>query len=105
MRVRDEQLIDEIFVFDLRRRATPATPTLGLVNIDGLRFRVAAMRQRDDNLCLRNQVLILQVAVINIDLSTPLVAISVTDFNQLLADYAKQFIGVSKNSRKFFNFI
>ena len=66
MRVRDEQLVDEIFVFDLGRRATPTTPTLGLVNIDRLGFRVAAMRQRDDNLCLRNQVLFLEIAVINI---------------------------------------
>ena len=76
MAVRDEQLVDEVFVLDGGRTLAATASTLGLVVRHGLGFCVAGMRQSDHQILPLDQVLDGHVRLIGDDLGTTLVTIS-----------------------------
>ena len=56
MRVGNKQVVDEVFVFDLGRRAATTTTFLRLVDVDRLSLGIATVGQRDHDLLARNQI-------------------------------------------------
>jgi hypothetical protein len=103
--VGDEQLVDEILFLDARRRpAAPAAP-LRLVVGHRLGLGIAAVRERDDDVLLADQVLQGQVEVIAQDLGATLVAVLVAHREQLVADHGRQPVGTLQDLSKIFNFV
>ncbi len=105
MRIGDEQLVDEILVLDLRRRAAAPAALLRLVGIDRLRLGVAPVRQRYDDFLARDQILDTEIRLVLHDLGAAIVAECVADFLEFVANDLKQLVGVGQNTRKLFNFI
>ena len=105
MTVGDHELVDEVFILDLGCGASATTALLRLVDIDRLRLGVAAVRQRDDDVFLRNQIFDAEIRLVLNDLCAPLVAVVVPNLDELGLDDFKQHIRVCKNIRKRFNFI
>ena len=97
MRVRDEQLIDEVFVLDARGRAAAPAAPLRLIDLGRLRLRVARVRQRHDDGLFGNQILDGQVVVVLDDLRAPLVGIRGADFGELAANDFLQLVGVGQD--------
>ena len=79
VRVRHEQLVDEILVLDRRRGAAATAATLRAVLADGLRLRVAAVRQRHDDVLRRDQVFDREVGLVVLDARAARVAVLVAD--------------------------
>ena len=75
VRVRDEQLVDEVLVLDARGRAAAAAAALRVVRLGRLRFRVSGVRQRDDDGLLGDQVFHREIAVVLDDLGAALVGV------------------------------
>ena len=90
MRVRHEQIVDEVLVLNLGCRPATTTPFLGLVNIDRLGLGIPAVRQRHDNLFLRDQVFHTQVRMILNDFGAPLVAERVPYIFQLATNHVEK---------------
>ena len=86
MRVRDEQLLDEVFVLDRGGRLAAAAAALRLVLGDRLRLRIAGMRQRDHHVLRLDQVFGGQIEMVAIDLGAARVAVLLADLDQLVAD-------------------
>jgi hypothetical protein len=55
--VSDEQLLDEVLVLDRGRRLPATAAPLHLVFGDGLGFRVARVRERDDDVLRLDEIL------------------------------------------------
>ena len=104
MRVRDEKIVNKVFVFDFRCRTSAPTAFLCLVNINRLGFGVAAVRQRDHDFLARDQVLNTEVAVILDNFRAPLIAKCLANLRELIANDLQQPVRISQNTRKFFNF-
>src|SRR5690606_37939872 len=60
----DEQLVDEVFVLDLRGRPAAAAAALSLVNVYRLGLRIAAVRKRYHDFLGQDQVLETQVGMV-----------------------------------------
>ena len=100
VRVGDEQLVDEVLVLHRGRGlAAPAAP-LRLVSRHRLRFRIAAVRQRDDDVLLLDQVFDRQVRVVLDDLGAALVAVLRADVFQLGANDRQQPLRAARGCRR-----
>ena len=86
MRVGDEEAVDEIVFLGRRRLLAAAAALLRAVLGHRLRLHVAAVRQRDDHVLRRDQVLERQVDALRDDLRAPRVAELIADRRQLVAD-------------------
>ena len=90
MRIGDEQLVDEVlFLHRGRGLAAPAAP-LRLVRRHRLGFRIAAVRQRDDDVLLLDEVFERQIRMKLDDLGTTLVAVLRLDVFELGANHRQQ---------------
>ena len=90
VRVRDEEVLDEVLVLDGRRRLAAAPPPLRLVDVEGLRLGVALVRDRDHHVFLGDQVFGREVLVRALDLGAALVGVPVPHIGEFVADDAAQ---------------
>ncbi len=104
MRVRDEQLVDEVLTLDLGSGAPAPAPTLRLIAVKALRFGIAAVRDRHDDILFRDQILNRQFVLELDDLGAPVVAVAFTHLRELAANHGHQLVGVREDLSKFFNF-
>jgi hypothetical protein len=103
VRVRDEQLIDEVFVLDARRRTAATAAPLGLVGLGRLRLRIARVRERDHDGFFRDEILDGEVVVVLDDLRAPLVGVSRAHFRELATDDFLQLVGVGEDLEELLN--
>jgi hypothetical protein len=93
VRIRDEQFVDEVLVpYRCSRLAAPSPPLCVVVG-DRLRFRIARVRKRDDDVLLLDQVFDRQVGVILADLRASLVTESIFELGELGPDDFEQPLG------------
>ena len=104
MGVCDEQVVDEVLVLDLGRRAAPSAALLRLVDVDRLRLGITPVRQRHDDLLLGDQVLVTEVGMIVDDFGAALVTKSVAHLGQFVPDDLEEQFRIRQNIRKSFNF-
>ena len=93
VRIRDEQLIDEIFIFDSSRSLAAAAAALCLIRGNRLCLGVATMRQRHDHVFRSNEIFNGKIFVIGDDLGAACVGKGLADVLQLLADYIEKTLG------------
>ena len=93
MGIGDEQVVDEIIFLDRRRLLAAAAATLRAVVGERLRLDVAGMRQRDDHVLRRDQVLDAEVLRMRDDLGTALVAELFLHRLQFFADDLRDALG------------
>ena len=97
VRVRDHQVLNEVFVLDAGcRLATPAA-ALRAVRIDRLGLGVTVVRDRHDHVLLGNQVFHREVFFGAHDLRAALVAVLVTDLDEFVPDDAHEAIGTRED--------
>ncbi len=100
MAVGHEQLVDEVFVLDLGGRTPAAAAFLGLVGIETLRLRVAAMRQSNDEILFRNQILIRYISVVFNNFGPAVIAVLIADFFEFFSNHSHQLIRILQNRCK-----
>src|SRR6185437_378407 len=101
--VRDEELLDEILVLDRGRRAAPPSPPLRLVLRDGLRFRIARVRERDHHVLRLDEVLGGEREMSEADLGAARIAERLAHVDELRAHDLRQPFGPRENVAKIAN--
>ena len=95
--LRDEELVDEVLVLHRRGRLAAAAAALRLVFGDRLRLGIAAVRQRDDDVLLLDQVFDREIRVILDDLGAARVAVLLADVFELGANHLQQPLGARED--------
>ncbi len=97
VRVRDEQLVDEILVLHRGRGLAATAAPLRLIRRHRLRLRIAAVRQRHHDVLLLDQVFDRQVRMILDDLGATLVGVLRADVFQLGTNHREQPLGTRQD--------
>src|SRR5690606_27155019 len=97
------KFVDEVFVFDARRRFAASAATLRLIRGDGLRLGITAVRQRDDDVLLLDQIFDRQIGVVLDDLGPARIGVLRTNLLELGANDAQQTLGPSENVSEILN--
>src|SRR4029077_19937212 len=105
VRVRDEQLIDEILILDSSGGSSAAAAALRSISLGRLRLRVARVREGHDDLLVGDQVLHREVGVVLDDLGAALVRIEIADLGELVADDLLELLGARQDLKEFLNIV
>src|SRR5581483_2935024 len=87
MRVRDEQLLDEVLVLHRCRGLATAAAPLSLIFGERLTLCVSGVGERYDDVLRLDQILGREVEMIAIDLCAALVTVRFANLDQLIAYY------------------
>ncbi|MNC39343.1 hypothetical protein D3C75_879970 [compost metagenome] len=95
--VAHKEMFHEVLVFGIHPHNTAASALLAAIGADWQTFDVASMRNGDDNLFTRNQILIEDAFFPNRDFRTAVIRISIPDLLEFVTDNLQHQMLISQN--------
>ena len=86
VRVGDEEVLDEVALFGVRPADAASAAALGFVGVDGQALDVTLVRNGDDDIFLRDQLVHVELADLAGDLGAAVVAVLFLHLRRVLAD-------------------